>query len=111
MRDIEPLDLFIMASVCVRGKIRIHTLAIMALLMRRPWVTSQNIQKHAGVGRTDAYCGLYYLERKGLAIRRPVKEGNTRSYYEWKLTNEGKSVIISYEKIYRELYKLMKERW
>ncbi len=111
MRPLEPIDLFIIASVCVRGKIRVHTLAVMAFLMRRPRMTTQMIQRHAGIGKTDTYWSLYYLERKGLAERVTVKDENTRSYYEWSLTDEGKRVILSYEKIYRELFKLMKERW
>lgn len=112
MKTLDPLDLFVVASLCVRGKIRVHTLAIMALLMRRPWVTANLINRHAGASLSDTYGSLYYLENKGLAERRERNDDDgMRSYYEWNLTEEGKRVILSYEKIYRELYQLMQERW
>ena len=100
------LDLFAMSSLCARSHMRVRNIAMLTLLWRKPGLSSRQAAKLSGLPVSDSYTALYFLERKGIVKR---SYNAAARFYSWDLTTYGKSVIIEFERIYRQIHQLMKK--
>lgn len=107
---LSSLDLFILASVCVRQRLNVQSLAILALLYRRGELYASEVIKYSGVSKSKTYDALYYLMSKGLARQKMVRDAYKGSSL-WSLTADGKRLVREYETCYRKLRKWLFERW
>ena len=104
-------DLCLLASVCIRQRLKVHNLCVLTMLYRRGEMYVSEIEKFSGISQSDVYARLNYLESKRLVRRRMLDDERLKAIYVWSLTGEGKRLVRDYEMCYARLREALRDRW
>lgn len=94
-------DLYFLAFVCVKMRISMGQLCLMAFLFRQRDAEYQDLLEGTGISRSRLYRQLYYLEGLGEVERFTRKVAGRQPVYVWRITPKGRQTIARYEQMYR----------
>lgn len=94
-------DLYFLAFVCVKMRISMGQLCLMAFLFRQRDAEYQDLLDGTGMGRSVLYRQLHYLERLGEVERFARKDAGRQTVNVWRITPKGRQTIARYEQMYR----------
>lgn len=95
-------DLYFLSYVCVRMRISMGQLCLMAYLFRQRDAEYADLLEGTGLSKSALYRQLYYLENLGEVERFSRKDQGRQVVYVWRITAKGKATIARYEKMYRQ---------
>lgn len=94
-------DLYFLAFVCVKMRICMGQLCLMAFLFRQRDAEYQDLLEGTGISRSRLYRQLHYLEGLGEVERFTQKDAGRQPVYVWRITQKGRQTIARYEQMYR----------